>query len=102
MIYKERQAAGTDRGLSAPRQQDYVPEKFAKPAKEHTEIRLLGMKVKLRLEFCDDRGNLYGQVFLVHMGKKLDIAPSLVHKGLAVVVPWQAGKTPNGGKDLFA
>lgn len=102
MIFKERQQAGTARKEDAPQQKNHIPEKFAVLAKEHTEIRMLGMKVKLRLEFCDDRGNLYGQVFLVHMGKKLDIAPSLVHKGLAVVVPWQAKMRDGGGKDLFA
>jgi len=101
-LYDERQKAGKTGKWGPPKRGDHDPEKYAKQAREHTELRLLGMKVKIRLEFCDDRGNLYGQVFLVHMGKKLDIAPSLVHKGLAVVVPWQAGKMKNQGKDLFA
>merc|ERR1719479_352954 len=92
MIYEDRQRSGTEGNMKVPKPQDYEPEKFAVMAKDHTEKRLLGMKVKLVLEFCDDRGNLYGQVFLEVQDKKLNIAPSLVIVGLAAVVPWQAKK----------
>merc|ERR1719419_868620 len=99
--WKSRAAKGINPG-NEPKKEDHQPERFAKVAKEHTEKRLLGYRVKLTLEFGDNRGNLYGTACLVAGDKRLDITPSLVKAGYAAVVPWQAKRMEKGEQLLAA
>jgi len=99
--WKNRVAKGISPGYE-PKIDDHQPEKFAQVAKEHTEKRLLGYRVKLTLEFGDNRGNLYGTACLVAGDKRLDITPSLVKVGYAAVVPWQAKRMEKGDQLLAA
>jgi len=99
--WKSRVSKGLNPGYE-PKKEDHQPEKFAQVAKEHTEKRLLGYRVKLTLEFGDNRGNLYGTACLVAGDKRLDITPSLVKAGYAAVVPWQAKRMEKGDQLLAA
>jgi len=99
--WKNRLAKGGNPG-NEPKKEEHQPEKFAVVAKQHTEKRLLGYRVKLTLEFGDNRGNLYGTACLVAGEKRLDITPSLVNAGYAAVVPWQVKSMENGDQLLTA
>jgi len=92
-------SAGDSRMM--PTEASQAPEKFSDLAKKHTEDRLLHQRVNANFKFCDDRGNLYAEITLNVNGVARNIAPSLLKKGYAVVIGWQATRAECKGKVLF-
>jgi len=59
-------------------------------AKRCTRDRLLGMDVEVVLDYCNDRGELWGSIFMPGSDGRKDIAAYLINHGLAKCVEWTA------------